>query len=179
MRTGEPSQRPACAGFTYLGLLLVLALGAAALATLGQRTSTWLQQQREAELLFRGAQISEALRRYHAAVAPRQWPASLDELLSDARLDPPAHHLRRLYADPFTGRADWVPILDEASGRIQGVHSRSRLPRMHRRAAVPTRPAADGSVGDWQFMAVAAPAMAASQPVAGPPTAQDDNGGPR
>jgi type II secretory pathway pseudopilin PulG len=126
MPTGE---RRRVRGFTYLWLLFVLAIGGATLAVAGQRWSTTLARDRERELLFRGAQIAAAIAAYRAApcVAPPQWPRGLDELLQDRRCGEVRRHLRRAWADPFTGLADWVPVLDEDGG-WRGVHSRSEQP---------------------------------------------------
>jgi len=114
-------------GFTYLGLLFAIALAGIALAAAGQRWSTALQRERERELLFRGTEIANAITAYRA-VTPEggqsRGPARLEELVSDERTPKTAHHLRRLYADPFTGRPDWVLLIGPDKG-IQGVRSRS------------------------------------------------------
>jgi type II secretory pathway pseudopilin PulG len=141
-------------GFTYLLLLFVLALGSAALAALAEQWITLDQREREAELLFRGAQFQEALASYALATPPGgvQAPSGLDELLVDARNDPPRHHLRRLYTDPFTKQADWLLLLN-ATGQITGVTSRSRQAAL-RRVDLPLQPEADPrapAVGDWRF----------------------------
>lgn len=110
-------------GFTYLALLLALAIGGAGAAALGLRWQTQAQREREAELAFRGAEIRRAIARYWAAQAPHELPPDLDALLADDRAQPPRHHLRRRYADPFSGRPDWTPVPDPASGRLAGVAS--------------------------------------------------------
>ena len=151
-------------GFTYLVLLFMIALGGAALGGIGAQWQAATQREREAELLFRGRQIAQALGRYAAATPPGQptAPLSLDELLEDRRSQPPRHHLRRLYADPFTGLPDWQAITD-AQGRILGLHSRAtqrawrrhELPIAHQ-ATAPTKTAP--TVADWRFMTEAGPA---------------------
>jgi type II secretory pathway pseudopilin PulG len=140
-------------GFTYLLLLFVLALLGAGLATLGQRWQTLAQRERETELLFRAGEIRRALQSYIAASPDGALPRSLDPLLEDRRSDPPRYHLRRLYADPFTGRADWL-LLRQADGGILGLSSRSRLPAL-RRAQLPVsleNPSMPVRVGDWRFV---------------------------
>jgi type II secretory pathway pseudopilin PulG len=153
MRSGER-------GFTYLGLLGLLALIGAGLAALGSSWSTALQRERERELQFRGAQIAQAIASYRDAQQPAQWPTDFDSLLDDPRGDGPRHHLRKLYLDPFTGRADWalLPAPQAAApGQPQGfagVASRSPQPRLRRALDEPDPP--PGSllrVSDWQFMA--------------------------
>ena len=118
-------------GFTYLWLLFVVAAGAAGLAALGQRTSTALQREREAELMFRGKQIQHAIAAYwqHTPAATKELPASLQDLVDDRRFTTARHHLRRIYDDPFTFKPDWVLITTD-DGRIRGVHSRAELRAM-------------------------------------------------
>lgn len=146
-------------GFTYLVMLLVLALGAAGASALGTQWRAAAQREREAELLFRGRQIAQALGRYAAATPQGQprAPERLDELLEDRRGDTPLHHLRRLYADPFTGRADWQLITD-ASGRVLGVRSRAPHPAWRRDLPAEVKVARQPSaVADWHFMTEAGP----------------------
>lgn len=125
MPTGE---RQRARGFTYLWLLFLLAVGAAALGVAGERWSTRLQRDRELELVHRGREIAAAIASYRAApgVAPPQWPRSFDELVDDRRGAVPRRHLRRVWTDPFTGHADWVPVpAEEEGGGWRGVRSRA------------------------------------------------------
>jgi hypothetical protein len=55
-----------------------------------------------------------------------RYPASLQNLLTDERFPVPRHHLRRLYPDPMTGRADWTLVLTPDQSGIQGVASSSQ-----------------------------------------------------
>jgi type II secretory pathway pseudopilin PulG len=123
MRTGEPALarwrtgRRRERGFTYLWLLFVLALGGVGLAALGEREQTRQQREREAELRFRGEAIAAALERYARAtpLGHLPLPQTLDELLADRRFPKPQRHLRQLYADPFTGKPDWEPVMGQAA----------------------------------------------------------------
>lgn len=165
MRNGEVSGGARQRGLTYLLLLFALATAGAGLAALGEQWALAAQRDREAELVFRGGQISQALADWRdsspaAQPAEQRAPLALQDLLVDQRSTPPRHHLRRLYTDPFTGQPNWVLMLD-AQGRITGVSSSSRRPAL-RRVGVVLRSDADvhrPSVGDWLFMA-AAPAAA-------------------
>ena len=175
MPSGKPDVRRVQRGMTYLLLLFVLAAAGAGMAALGEQWALAAQREREAELLFRGRQFSQALadwRDLSPAGQPRA-PLSLRALLVDERLRPPRHHLRQIYVDPFSGQADWDLVLD-AEGRIQGLASRSRRPAL-RRVRVVLREGADSSqpaVGDWVFMtsaaASAAPAASAVSAAARP-----------
>lgn len=154
-------------GLTYLLLLFILAIGGAGMAALGERWQIAAQREREAELHFRGGQFSQALASWRdtPAAGRQSAPLTLEDLLADERVSPPMHHLRQLYADPFTGQADWE-LLRNPQGLIVAVASRSRQPALRRQGmelragSNPSEPA----VGDWLF--------AADPPEASPP-AQD------
>ncbi len=176
MPSGERMQRArAQRGFTYLLLLAALALLGAGMAALGQQWAIAGQREREAELLFRGAQFGLALASWRDATPAGQprAPLRLDELLVDERRSPPRHHLRRVYSDPFTGQPDWI-LERDAEGRITGVRSRSPQPAL-RRVRVTLRSGADErqpTVGDWLFEAAAPlppPAASAPTPTRKPP----------
>jgi len=113
MRTGNPETGR---GFTYLWLLFVLALGGVALAALGEQALTQARREREAELRFRGQAIAKALALYaeRTPVGRLPLPQQLEELLADPRFPKPLRHLRQLYPDPFTGRADWELVWGQA-----------------------------------------------------------------
>ncbi|MFO1401000.1 MAG: hypothetical protein U1F30_07280 [Steroidobacteraceae bacterium] len=142
-------------GFTYLGVLLALLLMGFALATAGTVWTVERQRDREAELLWRGAQIRQAIRRYYVAapVGIHQYPGALEDLLDDTRSGVPVHHLRRLYADPIGGGADWLPIR-LADGALIGVSSRSSARPMKRANFAPADAAfRDAEVySDWRFV---------------------------
>lgn len=96
-------------GFTYLGLvILVTVIGLVGAATL--KVDALLRRAAaEEELLETGAAFSEALRTYADATPkgqPRQ-PPSLQELLKDPRVPGVRRHLRKIFIDPLTGKAEW------------------------------------------------------------------------
>jgi type II secretory pathway pseudopilin PulG len=113
-------------GFTYLGLLIFIALlGLASAATV----SVGLVVQRhsaEQELLFIGSQFRDAFRSYHTStpLGQKPYPTTLEELVNDLRFPEPKRHLRKIYADPITGNTDWELIAHPAGG-IMGVSSKS------------------------------------------------------
>lgn len=151
-----PRRQPPPRGFTYLVLLFGLAIGGAALAALGTQWQQAAQRERETELLFRGLQLRDALQRFHDQTPDGQptLPHSLDELLTDARRSEPRHHLRQLYADPFTGQADWV-LLRAPDGGITGLHSQSTRALLRQATPPGVRPApgrdAPRQARDWRF----------------------------
>lgn len=149
MRTGSAAR-----GFTYLGLLALLAIGGAALAALGRTWSTVAQREREGELRFRGEQIRDAIGRYRRAGDPPAWPQTFEQLLEDRRGPEPRHHLRRLWPDPFTGRPDWVLLPASAPAGVEptgfaGVRSRSDAARLAGGSVKGQGPAP--KVSDWSF----------------------------
>ncbi len=165
-------------GFTYLGLLFLVAAGAAALSTLGMRWTTAVQRDKEQELIFRGHQIARAIAAYRAAPGADgkpAWPRQLEELVEDRRGIKPRHHLRRLYADPFTGQPDWV-LLTASDGSLRGVRSRSDVKAFLTEGLDASAPDRPPRVSDRRFMATASapgPARpASSAPAPGQPFQQ-------
>ena len=119
---------PRQAGFTYLGLIIfVFIVGLVGAATL--KVGALLQRAHvEYELLETGYQFSAALRSY-ADATPRGQPAqprTLQELLRDTRFPNPRRHLRKIFIDPVTGKAEWGLVTAGEGGRILGVYSLSQ-----------------------------------------------------
>lgn len=139
-------------GFTYLALLLWLAIAGVALAGLGQMWSQDARRGRETELVFRGREYARALGAY-AADHDSRYPERLDELLADTSKGQLRRYLRRSYPDPVTNSAQWGLVMEE--GRIRGVYSDSPMKPLRRMDGVET-------YRDWRFMAEAP--MAASAP---------------
>lgn len=114
-------------GFTYLGLIILLAIAALVGAATLKIESLQRRVQAEEELLEVGAEFTRALRSY-AAATPRGQPTqppSLRELLRDPRFPEPRRHLRKIYVDPITGKAEWgILYLADKTGVI-GVYSLS------------------------------------------------------
>jgi type II secretory pathway pseudopilin PulG len=107
MRIGKPLRREG--GFTYLGLvILVTVIGLVGAATL-KVDSLLRRAKAEEDLLETGAAFSEALRTYAEATPKGQppQPPSLQELLKDPRFAGVRRHLRKIYIDPLTGKAEW------------------------------------------------------------------------
>ncbi|MDR1367336.1 MAG: type II secretion system GspH family protein [Candidatus Accumulibacter sp.] len=122
----HPKTGVSCRGFTYLWALFSVAFfGVASLAT-AELWSTAVKREREKELIFAGRQFREAIGRYYEATpgGEKRYPASLEDLLEDARYLNVRRHLRKIYRDPMTGEANWG--LMRMGGRIVGVHSLSR-----------------------------------------------------
>jgi type II secretory pathway pseudopilin PulG len=109
-------------GFTYLAFLLFVALIGAGLAAYAEIASTAAQREKEAELVFRGNAYRDAIASYYKKES--RYPQKLADLLEDKRYPMPVRHLRKLYADPMTGEADWGSV-DAPGGGVMGVYSRA------------------------------------------------------
>ncbi len=121
----QPGRATACqGGWVLLALLFILAALGTGMAALGTVWTTVAQREKEAELLFVGEQYRRAIESYQrrGEGPARPYPPSLEELLQDRRFPMPVRHLRRLYPDPMTGRAEWGLVRDTQGG-IVGVHS--------------------------------------------------------
>lgn len=173
MQTGRARAR----GYSYLAVLFLVALTAAALAALGQAWSTAAQRERERELQFRGEAIADAITRYQKAgvTATPELPRSLDDLLEDRRGAAVRRHLRKRYKDPFTGEADWELVPQGADKtRFGAVRSRSAQALLREQAPDGT---ALRKASDWLF--VAPPPEGAARPPAGAPAASSPASAPR
>ena len=115
-------------GFTYLGLVILLAIigmvGAAALKV----DALLARAAAEQELLEAGAAFSAALDSYAAATPPGQppQPPTLQDLLKDNRFPNVKRHLRKVFVDPISGKAEWgITYLGDKVG-IVGIYSLSQ-----------------------------------------------------
>jgi type II secretory pathway pseudopilin PulG len=111
-------------GFTYVGLLVFVFILGLMLTVVARVWTTTEQREREIELIYIGHAYRMAISSYYAV--GHRFPATLKDLLTDERFPVPKHHLRRLYADPMTGQADWTLIAIPTGGGITGVASSSR-----------------------------------------------------
>jgi type II secretory pathway pseudopilin PulG len=150
MASGERRSR----GFTYLAALLAVAVIGIGLAATGAVWSQSRQRDKEQELLFIGEQFRQAIRSYYERTPgpAKRYPQTLEELLADPRYPQPQRHLRKLYADPLTGKAQWG-LIAAPGGGIMGVHSLSTAaPIKHAQFALANRAFKDAKTyADWQF----------------------------
>ena len=114
-------------GFTYMGLMMIIAISGIAMAGVGIVWQQDMQREREKELLFIGEQYRKAIGSYYESSPNgiKQFPATLQDLLDDNRGPIIKHHIRKLYLDPFMRDKDWDLIMLES--RIFGVRSNSKL----------------------------------------------------
>jgi type II secretory pathway pseudopilin PulG len=107
------------AGFTYMGMLVIIMIIGITSAVVGQSWKIAAKREKEKELLWRGNQFRLAINRYYqarlkgqaAAGAPANasyYPTSLGDLLKDPTSPGTVRYLRKIYTDPMTGKADWA-----------------------------------------------------------------------
>lgn len=145
-------------GFTYLGLLILVAIIGIASATSLQAGAALQRRAAEEELLDIGMAFRNALISYANAtpMGQKRAPSSLQDLLKDPRYPNPRRHLRKLYADPLTGKEEWGVIEAQDGGGIIGVYSLSnaRPIKTGNFEAVFQGFAGKTSYREWRFMAV-------------------------
>jgi type II secretory pathway pseudopilin PulG len=165
---GSRPRRPRGRGFTYLGVMFLVALLGLTAAMASVVWSTEQQRADERELVFAGRQFQAAIERYqqrpvspnNPAEAIARYPRQLEDLLRDNRAVQAERHLRRIYIDPMTRRPEWG-LIRAADGGIVGVHSLSeRKPMAGTLLAAtfvldPTARAA-ATYRDWRFVAPSA-----------------------
>ena len=136
------------AGFSYMGLLAIIAIAGIGMAGVGVIWHKDAQREREKELLFIGEQYRSAIASYYkdGPTGLKQFPASLNDLVLDKRFASPKRHIRKLYKDPFynsanpkkntsetfslnsndsTENAQWGLVTQQS--RITGIHSLSTI----------------------------------------------------
>jgi len=115
------------AGFTYLGLLFLLAIIGIVSATALQVGAVMHRRAAEEALLDVGREFSQALESYRRVTPKGQpdEPSTLQDLLKDPRFPGVVRHLRKLYYDPVTGRQEWGIQRSEDMKGIAGVFSLS------------------------------------------------------
>lgn len=139
-------------GFTYIGLLIAVAIMGIMLAAAGTLWSVTSKREKEVELIFIGHQVRGAISRYYAAGGFR-YPPELADLVSDQRSAVPRHFLRQIYRDPMTGQADWQ-IIRAADGGVMGIASSSKEKAMKRANFEPLEAGFKDleCYCDWQFL---------------------------
>ena len=115
-------------GFAYLALMISIAIIGVAAAGAAELGAIYQRRMAEKELLFVGGAFQRALVSYAQATPLLQatQPRTLDDLLLDPRYPNVVRHLRKIYSDPMTGKADWVLVMSPDGQTIAGIHSASK-----------------------------------------------------
>ncbi|UCF76216.1 MAG: type II secretion system protein [Betaproteobacteria bacterium] len=144
-------------GFTYMAVLLALAILGAAAAATGVVWHVAQKREKERELLFVGDQFRKAIAAYvrnrPRGVATVQYPRYLSELLQDPRYPGVRRYLRKIYIDPMTNKPEWG-LVRAPDGGIMGVHSMSEETPLKTANFEPGYAAFEGSgkYSEWRFM---------------------------
>jgi type II secretory pathway pseudopilin PulG len=112
-------------GFTYLGVLLAIALLGIGLVAASEVWTTTAKRQRIEQLDWVGQQYVQAIGSYYESSpgSAKAFPKSLEDLLEDRRVPFVRRHLRQLYVNPLTGKLDWELIETPGPG-IRGVRAK-------------------------------------------------------
>src|SRR3972149_4870415 len=107
-------------GFTYLAALFMVAVIGIALSVTAEGWSNVVKREKEEELIFRVAQIRDAIKSYYySSPGARVFPREMNQLIKDPRFPSVKRHLRKIYGDPMTGKPDWEAI-KAPDGAIKG-----------------------------------------------------------
>lgn len=149
------TRRSSARGFTYLGLLFVLALLGLALGAAGTVWSVVRQRDREQQLLWAGGEIRRAIGQYYQGGPGglRSFPQSLQDLTEDRRGPVMVRHLRRVYRDPMTPDGDWE-LIRASDGGLTGVASKAQGTPMKRKGFAEADRAFEDAdcYCDWHFV---------------------------
>jgi hypothetical protein len=106
--------------------MIVVATLGFGLAAIGEFTSHAQQREKEVELLFVGNEFRQAITAYYEQTPGivKRYPQKLEDLLQDKRYPMAKRYLRRIYADPMTGKPQWG-LMEAPGGGFMGVYSQS------------------------------------------------------
>ena len=154
MQAGKRVTATSQRGFSWLLVLMVLAVASAAGAAVAQRWSDQMAREKERQLLRVGDAFARALADYHRSSpgSDKRFPPTLEQLVLDTRFVGTRRHLRTIYPDPLTGQPDWVLVRD-ARGDISGIRSRAEQQpwvRVPQRLGATDLPAAQ-RYAEWIF----------------------------
>lgn len=173
---GGTQRRGGQRGFTYIALLIGVAVMGVGLAATGEVWSTAQTREKERQLLFVGGEFRRAIASYAAqnGTAAARFPLRLEDLLRDPRFPGVRRHLRRIYADPVTGTTQWG-LVKGRGGEIYGVYSLSDAVPIKQAGFAPEDTQFEGKskYSEWVF----SPVQAAPRPVAPAPNTRTTGAG--
>jgi type II secretory pathway pseudopilin PulG len=101
IRYGKPSEE----GYTLVFVIFLIALMTISMSVALPKISKKIQRDREVETMQRGKQYIRAVKLYRKKFGA--YPPSVDVLVTGTNN---IRFLRKKYADPTTGQADWKPV---------------------------------------------------------------------
>lgn len=113
-------------GFTYVGVLIGIALIGLFLTAASEVWTKTAERQRRVELEWIGQQYVHAIGTYYEASPglAKAYPKTIEDLLEDRRAPFIRRHLRQAYPNPLSGAVDWE-LLPAATGGFRGVRPRA------------------------------------------------------
>ena len=93
------------AGYILLAVIFLTVILLVSLAIAAPKIAISIQRDKEMETIHRGEQYKRALKLYYQKYG--SYPTSVDQLKETNQI----RFLRKVYADPLTGKADWKPVL--------------------------------------------------------------------
>ena len=153
-------------GFTYIGLLIVIAVMGIGLGAIGPLSRSVQLRDKEAELLFIGDEFRRAITRYYeeSPGGIKQYPKKLADLLRDNRQPGIQRHLRKIYVDPLTGKNEWGLVEVRGYG-ITGVYSLYDKQPIKKANFPKTYKSFEGATtyADWKFVYSLSDALSQSE----------------
>ena len=142
-------------GFTFVWVLMAVAIFSVGLAVIGPKWSDDARRDKERELLRIGAKYAKAIAAYRAASpgSVKNYPPKLESLLSDERMVSMTRYLRKLYADPLDPARPWG-VVRGPDGSVRGVYSQADAVPLNTEAidlGVLALPPAQ-RYSDWKFV---------------------------
>ena len=121
-RMARGSLRAPERGFTYVWLLLAVAVIAIGLSAASEVWVTSGRRERIVQAEWAASQIVAAIGGYYEGSpgGSRVYPSGLSELLEDERFPVVRRHLRTLYPNPLAHDGQWE-LIRAGDGRIRGV----------------------------------------------------------
>lgn len=153
-KTGNRALHKASLGFTFIGLMIIMAISGIVLAAVGVVWKQDAMRTKEAILIDYGLAYQKAITSYYEnnPSGLQQLPNKLEDLLLDKRYPNVKRHIRRLYENPITPKAGWKLIREQ--GRIKGVSTDSDLAPIKKKGFPKGLEAFEkaDSYADWQFV---------------------------
>jgi type II secretory pathway pseudopilin PulG len=167
-----------CSGFTYIGLLIAVALVGVLLASTATIWHQAQQRENELQLLFVGKQFGMAIGSYYDSTpgTEKHYPKTLEDLIEDRRTPFVKRHLRKIFYDPISGTTDWGLVKNPEQGII-GIYSKSEVEPLKKEnfSKLFSRFAEKKHYSEWKFTMISSTQMAAlanqngGNPVVTPP----------
>lgn len=126
MKASRPVPHANQSGFTFMGLLVMVALMGIALTAISEVWFTTAQRQRAEQSQWAAQEMVRAIGSYYESGpgGVKRFPTRLEDTLEDRRGSVMRRHLKQIYLNPETGKQDWE-MVPASGGGIQGIKVRT------------------------------------------------------